>query len=231
MSYFDPSKLQKEVIPVKSRIKHESQNQSSCQEKTRCGRKFPTPYAIMNDSILIRECDNTILINWKVANIKSYEITDNKIIVAYFYDEESTKTALKGEDIFSINDALRTCIALHVGDTYYNRKGIENLAERLSCLKCIDRMLEELHKSYEKELDHYSEETSDSSPVEKQLVSISNCVTETRQSSKDTTDQESNETSSSSVDSTSERITKNCTPCKPLTIKRHIRRQFKDKEE
>lgn len=234
MSYFSPKDEPKDVIHVKSKIKDESENQASCSDKTRCGRKFPTPYVSMNDSILIRECDNTILINWKVANIKKYEIIRSQMVKAYFYDGEPTAVALSSTDIYPINNALRRCIALHVGSSYYNDKGIDHLAERLSYLKCIDQMLESLHESYEE----ITEEPNDSSvfgtvPSDIHNVNYELCGTTIDSDAHESVDEncslDSNLEESRELNDTdsSNPVKSRFVQRKPLTIRRRPRRQFK----
>lgn len=101
----------------------------------------------LSDSIQVRESDNMIMINGVIANIASYRvIVPNLVVGVNFVDGAFEKVVLQKGDKFDLDTAIRICIAKHVGRKYYNLKGIEYLAERLSHLKCIDKMVDKVHK-------------------------------------------------------------------------------------
>lgn len=104
---------------------------------------------IPQNSIQVRKEDNAILINGRLANVVRYEIiVPNKVMRVTFADGTQEKVVCHALDTFSVDQGIRIAIAKHVGRDYYNEKGIENLAERLSYLKCIDKMIDKLDRRY-----------------------------------------------------------------------------------
>lgn len=108
------------------------------------------PSSMPSDSIMVRESDNAILINGILANVRHYEIiVPEKVMKITFMDGSSEKVVLKPGDTFDVETGIRIAIAKHVGRQYYNLSGVENLAERLSYLKCIDKMVSKVMREYE----------------------------------------------------------------------------------
>lgn len=114
------------------------------------GKSSAPTEPIPSDSIMVRESDNAILINGTLANVRHYEIiVPKKVMKITFMDGSSEKVVLKPGDHFDVATGIRIAIAKHVGRQYYNLAGIENLAERLSYLKCIDKMISKVMREYD----------------------------------------------------------------------------------
>lgn len=112
-------------------------------------RPDPRQELLPTEAIQVRESDNTVLINGILANIREYEIiVPEKVMKITFMDGSTEKTVLKKGDTFSVEAGLRIAIAKHVGRRDYNLAGIENLANRLSYLKCIDKMISKVMREY-----------------------------------------------------------------------------------
>lgn len=117
---------------------------------------------ILPDAIQIRDSDDMILINGIPANIDSYRIiVENLVVGVKFMDGGFEKAVLHEGDTFDLDTAIRICIAKHVGRKYYNLKGIEYLAEHLSHLKCIDKMISKVHKKMKQEQKQKAKEEKD----------------------------------------------------------------------
>ena len=116
---------------------------------------------VLLDSIMVDQSDNVIMINGILANVRHYEIiVPEKVMKITFIDGSSEKVVLKPGDTFDVETGIRIAIAKHVGRQYYNLAGIENLANRLSYLKCIDKMISKVMREYDqnqKELERLAE--------------------------------------------------------------------------
>lgn len=105
---------------------------------------------VLLDNIMVDQADNVIMINGILANVRHYEIiVPEKVMKITFMDGSSEKVVLKPGDTFDVATGIRIAIAKHVGRQYYNLAGLENLAERLSYLKCIDKMISRIMREYE----------------------------------------------------------------------------------
>lgn len=55
-------------------------------------------------------------------------------------------------DTYNLDRGLVIAIAKHVGRKLYNARGIENLADRLEGMKCIDKILHKAHVEYRRRI-------------------------------------------------------------------------------
>lgn len=112
-------------------------------------RSVPKPKnirTIPTDTIRVYEDTDIVEINGICATIVCYKIiVPDKVILVEFADGTREKMTLNKGDKFDIDTGLRIAIAKHVGRKYYNVAGIENLAQKLSYLKCIDKMIHKAH--------------------------------------------------------------------------------------
>lgn len=142
------------TVPLNVCVQKVGVNANSCSfsEKALNQITKPSYNPVPSDAIMVRAEDNAILINGVLANVQYYEIiVPKKVMKITFVDGTSEKVVCKKGDPFSVEDGIRIAIAKHVGRPYYNLKGIENLATRLSYLKCIDKMISKVIRQYEQE--------------------------------------------------------------------------------
>lgn len=113
---------------------------------------FEDVIVLPQDFMEVRLSDNRIHINGIEATVDSYKIlVPEKVVQTNFIDGSYERTVLQEGDTFNLDTAIRIAIAKHVGRHVYNFKGIEALAVKLSYYKCIDKMLEKVHKKYRRE--------------------------------------------------------------------------------
>lgn len=133
----------------------ESELKNMMQSKAACSDVMPCRELAENtvtDRMYVGP-DNVVMINGIYANIRCYRILNpNKVILVEFCDNSYEKMVLHKGDTYNLDRGLVIAIAKHVGRKLYNARGIENLADRLEGMKCIDKILHKAHVEYRRRI-------------------------------------------------------------------------------